>query len=63
MEEAKRFLSVNEVAKELSVSMRTMRAWIALGRIPSHRFGRAIRIARKDLERFVAESREGGGEG
>ncbi len=52
-DDASRFLSVEEVASELGVSTKHVRRLIARGEIVSHRFGRAVRIARDDFDRFV----------
>jgi excisionase family DNA binding protein len=51
------FLTVREAVEFLGVSERSVRRWIALGFIPVHRFGRAVRIRRSDLEEFIRGSR------
>lgn len=45
-------VTVDEVAQELRVSPRSVRRWIEAKALRVHCFGRAIRIARADLENF-----------
>jgi excisionase family DNA binding protein len=52
------FLTVGQVADELGVSTKHIRRAIAGGELPFHRFGRAVRIARQDLEHYVRRHRE-----
>jgi excisionase family DNA binding protein len=51
------FYTVAEVADLLVVSTRSVRRWIADGDLPTHRFGRQVRISEADLRAFVAEGR------
>lgn len=45
------YLSLEEAADCMSVSVKTIRRWIAAGSIPAYRCGqRAIRIRLEDLE-------------
>lgn len=45
------YLSLEEAAQCMSVSVKTIRRWIAAGTIPAYRCGkRAIRIKLDDLE-------------
>ena len=45
------YLSLEEAAEAMSVSVKTIRRWIAAGTIPAYRCGkRAIRIKLEDLE-------------
>ena len=45
------YLSLEEAAEAMSVSVKTIRRWIASGTIPAYRCGkRAIRIKLEDLE-------------
>jgi excisionase family DNA binding protein len=45
------YLSLEEAADCMSVSVKTIRRWIAAGTIPAYRCGkRAIRIKLEDLE-------------
>jgi len=54
---ASRFLTVAEVAGDLGVSTKYVRRAIDRGDLPVHRFGRAVRIARADLEQFINQHR------
>jgi excisionase family DNA binding protein len=56
--ESSEFLTVREAAIFLGVSERSIHRWIALGLIPVHHFGRAVRIRRSDLEEFIRRSRD-----
>jgi excisionase family DNA binding protein len=44
--------TVAELATALHVSPRAVRRWIAEGRLPTVRFGRAVRIRPHDVERI-----------
>nr|WP_300048475.1 helix-turn-helix domain-containing protein [uncultured Nocardioides sp.] len=45
------YLSLEEAAECMSVSVKTIRRWIAAGTLPAYRCGkRAIRIRLEDLE-------------
>lgn len=45
------YVSLEEAADSMSVSVRTIRRWIAAGTLPAYRCGkRAIRIKLDDLE-------------
>ena len=45
------YLSLEEAAEVMSVSVKTIRRWIAAGTLPAYRCGkRAIRIKLEDLE-------------
>ena len=48
--------TINEAADELSVKPVTVRKWVAERRLPHVRMGRAIRIPREVLRRFVEEN-------
>ncbi len=52
------FFAVDEVAAALSLSTRSVRRLIDDGKLPVHRFGRAVRIAEADLKLFLALHRE-----
>lgn len=50
-----RYLSVPDVAEELGVSVRTVRRWIAAGRLPILRPSpRCIRVDPAELDRLLA---------
>jgi excisionase family DNA binding protein len=49
------YLTVNQVADELSVTMVTVRRWIANGELPASKAGpRRWVIRRSDLDRFLS---------
>jgi excisionase family DNA binding protein len=50
-------LTLNEIAKTLKVSRRQVEYWIADGRIRRVKLGRAVRVDRSELERFVDDCR------
>ncbi|MQA67001.1 MAG: helix-turn-helix domain-containing protein [Alphaproteobacteria bacterium] len=52
-----RLLSIQTVAKNLGVSIRTVRRWIELEMIPVYRLGRTVRISAGDVEVFLARHR------
>lgn len=50
-------LTVAAVAERLNVSLRTVRGWIAAGRLDALRLGpRCVRIDERALARFLAEA-------
>ena len=50
-------LTEHEVAKQLGLSVATMRAWRLKGKGPRFvRFGRAVRYLAEDVQRFVEAS-------
>ena len=53
-----KFLAISEVAEQLGVSTRTVRRWIENMELVTHRFGRAVRIAERDLQAFIAMHRD-----
>ena len=53
-----KFFAIHEVAEQLGVSTRTVRRWIENMELVAHRFGRAVRIAERDLQAFVAMHRD-----
>ena len=56
-------LNLKEGAKELKLSIHTLRAWIYQKRIPCVRLGRRVLLRREDLEelvnRNVVEAKQG----
>ena len=50
-------LSLPDAAALLQVSVPSLRRWIRLGQLGYVRCGRAVRIERTELERFVARNR------
>jgi excisionase family DNA binding protein len=51
----KDFLSVEEVAKRLSLKEETIRTYIREGALGAYRFGNVLRIRVDDFEKFVQE--------
>lgn len=49
--------SIEQVAEICQVSKRTVRRWIKAKELAAIRLGRQLRIAQKDLERFLREHR------
>ena len=47
-------LSIDAAAAELAVHPGSLRRWIAQGRCPCVRLGRAVRLRRADLDRLIA---------
>jgi excisionase family DNA binding protein len=55
---ALKFLTVREVASQLSVSERTVHRWAAQRELAVYRFGRSVRISEVDLQTFLAVRRD-----
>ena len=53
-----KFFAIHDVAEQLGVSTRTVRRWIENMELVTHRFGRAVRIAERDLQAFIALHRD-----
>jgi excisionase family DNA binding protein len=51
------YVSPAEVAKELVISMPTAYRLIYSGAIPAFKFGGSLRIAKRDLEKFIQASK------
>jgi excisionase family DNA binding protein len=51
-------LKIPEVAARLACSIRTVRRLIGSGRLVPHRINRAVRVAERDLQAFLAQHRE-----
>jgi excisionase family DNA binding protein len=49
------WLSVEDIAEELNVSVSTVRSWIRNKRLKAVRIGRDYRIKRADYEKFLEE--------
>lgn len=56
--EGPEMLTIAEVAQELRVCERSVRRWIENGELRRHKFGRAIRVSRHDLEDFKRARRK-----
>jgi excisionase family DNA binding protein len=55
-----RLLTIQAVAADLNVSMKTVRRLIEDGKLQVHRIGRAIRIAEDELVLFVHRAKQNG---
>ena len=53
------FLTVDQVAALLGVSVKTIRRWVQIGDLAHHRFGRQVRISLADLRSFTGARRQG----
>lgn len=51
------WLSVEKIAKELDVPIKTVQGWIRNGKLTAYRPGREYRVKREDLNKFLEESR------
>ena len=51
------WLSVEDIAEELHVTIDTVRGWIREKKLVAYRPGREYRIKREDLNRFLEESK------
>ena len=49
-------VSLEQAAKELSVSIHGLRRWVAERKIPVVRLGRRVLIKRKDLDEFIEKN-------
>ena len=49
------WLSVEDIAKDLSVTIDTVRAWIRNKKLRAYRVGRDYRIKRSDYHKFLEE--------
>jgi excisionase family DNA binding protein len=52
-----KFYTIDQVAEFLNVSSRTVRRWIAGGRLVAHRFGSTVRISEMNLTAFLGAHR------
>ena len=53
-----RLFGVDDVAKQLSVSVKTIRRWVESGELRAHRLGRLLRVSQEDLNAFLSQRRE-----
>ena len=47
-----------DVSQRLQVSIKTIERWMASGDLPSHRFGKSVRISAADYRAFVEKKRK-----
>ena len=52
---SKQLRTVEQAADDLSVSIHTIRAWIARRKITCVRLGRAVRVPASEIDRLVEE--------
>ena len=52
-----RMLTAKQIAEADQVSLRTVRRWIASGKLPHHKLDSLIRICEDDHEVFLAQHR------
>jgi excisionase family DNA binding protein len=52
-----RFLTVEDIARDLSVAEDTVRGWIREKKLPAYRVGKEYRIKIVDYERFLEQRR------
>ena len=48
------YFSPKQVSTHFGVSLRTVRRWIASGKLPAYRLGRLVRIKKSDIEALEA---------
>lgn len=53
------WLSSDETARVLGVTVRTVYRLVDAGRLPAYRFGRVIRFRRHEVDAFIESSRIG----
>jgi excisionase family DNA binding protein len=53
-----KYLTVNDVAALMNVSIKTVYSWCSKGYLPSIKFGRLVRINREELSLRIEELRE-----
>jgi excisionase family DNA binding protein len=51
------FFTVAEIADRVAVSTRTVRRWVDRRKLVAHHIGGLVRIAKSDLETFLARHR------
>ncbi len=56
--EFRTFWTIQDLAKDLDVSERTVHRWIDAGDLIVHRFGRSVRIADNDRRAFLEAHRD-----
>ncbi len=52
-----RFLTVEDIARDLGVAEDTVRGWIRARKLPAYRVGKEYRIKIVDYERFLEQRR------
>jgi excisionase family DNA binding protein len=52
-----RWLSTNDAASRLGVSLRTLYKFIDEGQLPAYKFGRVIRLQEQEVDTFITSAR------
>jgi excisionase family DNA binding protein len=52
-----RWLSTNDAASRLGVSLRTLYKFIDEGQLPAYKFGRVIRLQQQEVDSFITSAR------
>jgi excisionase family DNA binding protein len=52
-----RWLSTNDAASRLGVSLRTLYKFIDEGQLPAYKFGRVIRLQQDEVDSFITSAR------
>jgi excisionase family DNA binding protein len=52
-----RWLSSNEAAKRLGVSLRTLYKFVDEGQLPAYKLGRLIRLKQEEVDSFIDSTR------
>ncbi len=52
-----RWLSTNDAASRLGVSLRTLYKFIDEGQLPAYKFGRVIRLQQEEVDSFITSAR------
>lgn len=51
------WLTLEQIADELQLHIETVRGWVRAKELPAYRVGRAYRVKRSDLDKFLADRR------
>ena len=57
MSETIRWMSTRTASERLGVTLRTLYRFIDEGLVPAYRFGRVIRLQRREVDAFIERSR------
>ena len=60
MARAERWLSVEEIAKHLSISKETVYRWVESGRMPAHKVGKQWRFLVSEVNEWVLSGNSSG---
>ena len=58
MQDDSEWLTVEEVAKQLKVHIKTVRHWINTGELEAMDIGRGYRISKSDLQAFIEKRKK-----